>query len=111
MINAIDISSKHPNIGKDVNQLSGSHICYGAKVNSGVTIGENSKIYSGVVISADVPENTYVIEYPETRMLLIALHLGSVNDGYVNEIFSWFNFFLTCNDKKYLFISLEYWHG
>lgn len=50
-------------------------------MNSGVTIGENSKLYSGVEISTDVPKNTYVIEYPETRMLLTALQLGSVNDG------------------------------
>lgn len=49
-----------------------SHICFGTIVHPGVTIGENTKVYSGVELpsGADVPKNSYAIEYPTTAMLL-----------------------------------------
>lgn len=61
-----------PAIFAGVKTMHGAYICDGATVRKGATIGENSRIFSGVEIPAyvHVPRNSFVINFPTTAELI-----------------------------------------
>lgn len=63
---------RSPLIESNVILENDARICNGASVHSGAVIGANTKIYSGVDISANtiLARDCYVIEYPTTSLLL-----------------------------------------
>lgn len=80
-VSALEDYERPPLVEDNVDVKREARICYGALVHSGVTIGENSKIFSGVNLPVDtyIPKNTYVIEFPTTEMLLKILLLEQAN--------------------------------
>lgn len=62
-----------PAISAGVKTMHGAFLCYGSTVRRGATIGENSRIFSGVDIPSyvHVPKNAYVINFPTTAELIL----------------------------------------